>query len=56
MPQLLVSDTSILIDLERGNLLQATFKLPRPLAVPDVLYESELRNTNGELLIGLGRG
>lgn len=54
MPQLLVSDTSILIDLERGNLLQATFKLPRPLAVPDVLYESELRATNGELLVGLG--
>lgn len=54
MSQLLVSDTSILIDLERGNLLQATFKLPRPLAVPDVLYESELRATNGELLVGLG--
>lgn len=54
MAHLLVSDTSVLIDLERGNLLQATFKLPTPLAVPDVLYERELRPTNGELLRTLG--
>jgi hypothetical protein len=54
MTRLLVSDTSVLIDLERGNLLQTTFKLPTPLAVPDVLYERELRATNGELLITLG--
>jgi hypothetical protein len=40
--------------LEHGNLLQTTFKLPVPLAVPDVLYERELRATNGELLITLG--
>jgi hypothetical protein len=44
----------VLIDLERGNLLQTTFKLPAPLAVPDVLYERELRTTNGEFLITLG--
>ena len=50
MARLLVSDTSVLIDLERGNLLQTTFKLPVPLAVPDVLYERELRANNGELL------
>ena len=54
MIRLLVSDTSVLIDLERGNLLQTTFKLPAPLAVPDVLYERELRATNGELLLTLG--
>ena len=54
MPRLLVSDTSVLIDLERGSLLQTTFKLPTPLAVPDVLYERELRTTNGELLVNLG--
>lgn len=54
MARLLVSDTSVLIDLERGNLLQTTFKLPTPLAVPDVLYERELRATNGELLLTLG--
>jgi hypothetical protein len=44
----------VLIDLERGHLLQTTFKLPTPLAVPDVLYERELRATNGELLQTLG--
>jgi hypothetical protein len=44
----------VLIDLERGNLLQTTFKLPVPLAVPDVLYERELRANNGELLRTLG--
>src|SRR5436309_264289 len=54
MARLLVSDTSVLIDLERGNLLQMTFKLPVPLAVPDVLYERELRANNGELLRTLG--
>ncbi len=54
MARLLVSDTSVLIDLERGHLLQTTFKLPTPLAVPDVLYERELRATSGELLVTLG--
>ena len=54
MARLLVSDTSVLIDLERGSLLQTTFKLPTPLAVPDILYERELRATNGELLVTLG--
>ena len=54
MADLLISDTSVLIDLERGNLLQATFKLPTPLAVPDVLYDRELRETNGPLLLTLG--
>jgi hypothetical protein len=49
-----VSDTSVLIDLERGSLLQATFQLPTPLAVPDLLYERELAPTNGEFLLSLG--
>ena len=35
-------------------MLQTTFKLPAPLAVPDVLYERELRATNGALLVTLG--
>ena len=38
----LVSDTSILIDLERGSLL--CFRLPFQFAVPDLLYERELKN------------
>jgi hypothetical protein len=54
MGHLLISDTSALIDLERGSLLQATFQLPTPLAVPDVLYERELRSGNGEFLLSLG--
>jgi predicted nucleic acid-binding protein len=54
MPSLLVSDTSVLIDLDRGNLLQAGFKLPTALAVPDVLYERELKDSNGPVLLTLG--
>ena len=34
---ILVSDTSVLIDLERGGLLEAVFTLPHEFAVPDVL-------------------
>lgn len=36
--RVLVSDTSVLIDLERGNFLDAIFALPYEFAVPDVLY------------------
>ncbi len=43
MPVLLVSDTSVLIDLQRGGILYAVFRLPMTFAVPDVLYERELR-------------
>lgn len=41
---ILVSDTSVIIDLERGDLLEAAFKLPYGFAVPDALYRSELGN------------
>ena len=37
MVVLLVSDTSVLIDLERGGLLDAVFGLPFQVAVPDLL-------------------
>ena len=50
----LVCDTSVLVDLERGNLLEATFSLPVTLAVPDLLYVQELSNYNGEQLLNLG--
>ena len=33
--KVLVSDTSILIDLERGSLLELCFRLPFQFAVPD---------------------
>lgn len=50
----LVSDTSVLIDLERGGLLEAAFALPYEFAVPDLLYKRELRDYNGPALRALG--
>jgi predicted nucleic acid-binding protein len=54
VPRLLVSDTSVLIDLERGGVLEAFFKLPYEIAVPDVLFDKELQNATGETLKDLG--
>jgi hypothetical protein len=52
--RILVSDTSVLIDLERGHLLEATFALSWEFAVPDLLYKRELRDHNGPELVRLG--
>lgn len=52
--RVLVSDTSVLVDLERGSLLEASFRLPFQFAVPDLLYERELKEYGGEDLIRLG--
>ena len=49
-----VSDTSVLIDLERGTLLEAAFRLPFAFAVPDLLYEQELKANDGARLLELG--
>lgn len=49
-----VSDTSVLIDLERGALLEAAFGLSAEFAVPDLLFERELREHGGGRLIELG--
>ncbi|MGA2922574.1 MAG: DUF3368 domain-containing protein [Candidatus Sulfotelmatobacter sp.] len=51
---ILVSDTSVLIDLDRGGLLEAVFVLPHAFAVPDVLYDRELKGEWGEQLRRLG--
>ena len=51
---ILVSDTSVLIDLERGGLLEALFALPHEFAVPDVLYDHEMQGDWGEGLVRLG--
>lgn len=51
---ILVSDTSVLIDLERCGFLETIFALPHEFAVPDVLYHRELKGEMGERLIGLG--
>lgn len=53
---ILVSDTSILIDLERGGLLEAAFACGLTMVVPDLLYERELEPENGALLRKLGLG
>ena len=48
--KVLVSDTSVLIDLERGALLEACFRLPFEFAVPDLLYRRELQDHGGREL------
>ncbi len=53
---ILVSDTSILIDLERGGLLEAAFSCGLTMVVPDLLYERELEPESGALLRKLGLG
>lgn len=53
---ILVSDTSVLIDLERGSLLPAAFGCGLQLIVPDLLYQDELDEYNGQYLRTLGLG
>jgi len=52
--RVLVSDTSALVDLERGSLLDATFRMPFQFTVPDLLYDRELKNHGGDRLRALG--
>ena len=52
--RVLVSDTSVLIDLERCELLRSAFSLSAELVVPDLLFERELRDYGGQELLGLG--
>jgi hypothetical protein len=52
--KILVSDTSVLIDLERGGFLDSCFKLPFEFAVPDLLYARELEGFGGPELIARG--
>ena len=54
MATLLVSDTSVLLDLHRGGLLEPLFKLSFDFGVPDVLFERELKHWNGPALEPLG--
>ena len=50
----LVSDTSVVIDLERAQLIEQIFALPYCFVVPDSLYEKEIKDYGGERLIALG--
>ena len=51
---ILVSDTSVLIDLDRGGLVESTFRLRFEFTVPDLLYERELREHGGPEFVRLG--
>lgn len=51
---MIVSDASVLIDLERGDLLEACFRLPFQFNVPDLMYHNELKDYSDKDLIGLG--
>lgn len=50
----LVSDTSVIIDLDRGDLLEAAFAIGDDFVVPDLLFERELDAEFGARLIALG--
>ena len=52
--KVIVSDISVLIDLERGSFLESIFSLPFDFVVPDILFERELKNYNGRALIEFG--
>lgn len=52
--RILVADTSVLIDLERADLLKQAFSGTLQFAVPDVLYQRELVNNIGPGLVKLG--
>ena len=47
---LLISDANILIDIEDGQLTPIIFRLSYEIAVPDILYELELRERHSHLL------
>ena len=57
MPQaLVISDANVLIDMEAGGLLRPMFRLDYRFAVPDVLFEVELREHHpGLARLGLRR-
>lgn len=46
---LIISDTSVLIDIECGELTAAMFRLPFQFAVPDILFAEELAERHGHL-------
>ncbi len=47
---LIISDASVLIDIEHSKLTSAMFSLPYQFAVPDILYMEELAKRHGTLL------
>lgn len=51
---ILVSDTSVLIDIERAGLTAHLFALPHDFVVPDLLYDRELAPHDGADLVARG--
>lgn len=47
---LVISDASVLIDIEHGELTSAMFSLPWQFAVPDILFFEELSDRHEHLL------
>ena len=52
--RIVVSDSSVLIDLERGTFFAAAFALPLEFCVPDLLYRCELMPLGGNRLVHMG--
>lgn len=50
----LISDTSVVIDLERAELIEHVFALPYRFVVPDALYDKEIKDYGGARLLALG--
>jgi predicted nucleic acid-binding protein len=48
--RLLISDANIIIDMNTGGLLRLMFRFDATFAVPDILFEEELRTDHPELL------
>lgn len=54
--KLLISDANVIIDMEVGGLIKQMFRLDYEFAVPDVLYETELKENHANLpKLGLKR-
>jgi len=47
---LLISDANILIDIESGGLITFMFSLEVQFAVPDILFNDELKDLHAHLL------
>lgn len=48
--QIIISDASVLIDIEIGELTSAMFRLPYQFVVPDILFIEELSDRHSNLL------
>lgn len=47
---ILISDTSVLIDMDIGDLIYPIFELPYTFATPDILFEQELSERHSNLV------